>query len=395
MVSAACPASTRDEAEARPCVADIFRRFGPAYLRTHTLTPAQAKVLRAVIACRTAALGGHVDVCLDCGHGHPSYNSCRDRHCPTCQSSAAKRWLEGRLDRVLPTHYFHVVFTLPEPLRPVALANPELVYGLLFSAATGTLQELAASRLAAQLGITAVLHTWTREILLHPHLHCVVTGGGLSLDRTRWAACRDKYLFPVRVMGALFRGKFLDALVRAHEAGKLHFAGTSAHLAEPVAFASMRDALYKTNWVVFAKRPFGGPEQVIRYLSRYTHRVAISNSRILEVSDHSVLIKTRNGHTCSMRPEEFIRRFLLHVLPPEFRKIRHYGLLASANVNGRLVTAHRLLDKAGHNYDLRRAQAGELVGEPVVPQPRCPACGSDRLRREELTATARGPPVAA
>ncbi len=392
MVSAACPASARDEAEARPVVADIFRRFGPAYLRSHTLTPGQAKALRSIIDCRTAALGGHLDVCLDCGHGHPSYNSCRDRHCPTCQSHAAKRWLEGRLDRVLPTHYFHVVFTLPEPLRPVALVNPGLVYGLLFSAATETLQELAATRLDAQLGITAVLHTWTREMHLHPHLHCVVTGGGLSLDRTRWAACRDKYLFPVHVMGALFRGKFLDGLVRAHKADKLRFAGTSAHLADPVAFAGMRDALYKTHWVVFAKRPFGGPEQVITYLSRYTHRVAISSSRILEVSDDRILIKTRAGRTCSMRPDEFIRRFLLHILPSQFRKIRHYGLLAPANVNRGLITAHRLLDKAGHGHALRRVQPGELLGEPLVAPRRCPACGGEDLRRERLPATARGPP---
>lgn len=272
----------------RPTVAEVFRRHGLAYLCQHSLTPAQGKALRAVIACRTAALGGHLDVCLDCGHKHPAYNSCRDRHCPTCQSRAAKRWLEGRLARVLPTPYFHVVFTLPEPLRAVALANPKLVYDLLFAAATETLQELAATRLGAQLGVTAVLHTWTREMLLHPHLHCVVTGGGLSRDGERWIAGREGFLFPVKVMGSLFRGKFMDGLARAHKAGNLHFAGTSAHLVDPAAFAAMRRQLYRSEWVVFAKRPFGGPQQVIAYLARYTHRVAISSSRLVAMDDKAV-----------------------------------------------------------------------------------------------------------
>jgi hypothetical protein len=377
----------------RPTVADIFRRHGPAYLRAHTLTPAQGKVLRAVIACRTAALGGHVDVCLDCGYAHPFYNSCRDRHCPTCQSCQAKRWLEGRLDRVLPTHAFHVVFTLPEPLRAVALANPKLVYDLLFASAIDTLQKLAATRLGAQLGITAVLHTWTREMLLHPHLHCVVTGGGLSLDGTRWIACRETYLFPVKVMGALFRGTFLDGLLRAHKAGKLHFAGTSAHLANPVAFDALRRQLYKTEWVVFAKRPFGGPRQVIRYLARYTHRVAISDARIRSVTDERVVVSTRKGRSCAMRPGEFIRRFLLHVLPPQFRKIRHYGLLAPANVNRRLVAARQLLDDAGHRHDVPAFEPGELPDEPVASKPRCRACGGEHIRQEALLPPARGPPV--
>lgn len=393
MVTPACPAARRGTAEVRSTVVEVFRRHGPAYLCDHALTPAQAKVLRAVIACRTAVLGGHLDVCLDCGYAHPSYNSCRDRHCPTCQSNAAKRWLEGRLQRVLPTHYFHVVFTLPEPLRAVALANPKIVYDLLFVAATETLQGLAASRLGAQLGITAVLHTWTREMLLHPHLHCVVTGGGLALDGSRWVPCRDAFLFPVRVMGALFRGKFLDGLVRAQRAGSLHFVGTSAHLADPVAFAKMRAQLYKTPWIVFAKRPFGGPRQVIAYLSRYTHRVAISDARIRAVTEDRVVVSTRAERSCSMRPEEFVRRFLLHVLPADFRKIRHYGLLAPANVNSRFQTARRLLDVEPH--DTRVFEPGEVIGdapEAVIPTVRCRACGGDNLRREGLRPTARGPP---
>jgi hypothetical protein len=392
VVGPACPASARGTAEARPTVAEIFRRHGPAYLCQHPLPPAQAKVLRAVIACRTAVLGGHLDVCLDCGHAHPAYNSCRDRHCPTCQSSQAKRWLEGRLARVLPTPYFHVVFTLPEPLRAVALANPKVVYDLLFAAATDTLQTLAATHLHAQLGITAVLHTWTREMLLHPHLHCIVTGGGLALDGTRWVACRDTFLFRVEVMGALFRGRFMAGLVRAHKAGTLRFSGTSAGLADPVAFAKMRKTLYATPWVVFAKRPFGGPRQVIAYLSRYTHRVAISNARVRAVTDDTVVISTRKGRTCVLAPTEFVRRFLLHVLPPDFRKIRHYGLLAPANVNTRLVTARRLLLAAGHRLDTHPAAPDERLGDPPDSGPRCPACGSLRVRREILAPAARGPP---
>lgn len=391
MVLAANPAQ-RGTAESRRTVAEIFRRHGPSYLCQHTIAPAQAKVLYAVIACRTAELGGHLDVCLECGHSHPFYNSCRDRHCPTCQSNAAKRWLEGRLERVLPTHYFHVVFTLPAPLRAVALANPKIVYDLLFSAATGTLRELAASRLDAQLGITAVLHTWTREMLLHPHLHCVVTGGGLSLDGSRWITSRDAFLFPVKVMGALFRGKFLDGLIRAHKAEALRFVGSSAHLADPAAFARMRDQLYGTSWVVFAKRPFGGPRQVIAYLSRYSHRVAISDARIRAVSDDRVVISTRKGRTCTVRPDEFIRRFLLHVLPPEFRKIRHYGLTAPSNVNTRLVTAARLVEEAGHRHDTRPFEPEEILGDTTVPKRTCPACGGTNLRQETIP-PARAPPV--
>ena len=380
----------------RPTVASIFRLHGPAYLHRHLLAPAQAKVLRAVIACRTSALGGHVDTCLDCGHTHAAFNSCCDRHCPGCQASAAKKWTEGRLARVLPTHYFHVVFTLPAPLRPVALANPKLIYDLFFAAANETLQELAKTRLDAQFGITAVLHTWTRDLQFHPHLHCVVTGGGLSQDGTRWVACRDAFLFPVKVMGALFRGKFLDGLTRLAKLERLRFTGTSSHLTDPRAFAKMRSALYRTAWVVYAKRPFGGPKQVIEYLSRYTHRVGISNSRIRTVTNDAIVISTRGSRTCTLRPEEFIRRFLLHVLPAQFRKIRHYGLLAPANVKSRLVTARTCLDAAGHRYDTRLFEPGELPGDlPSVPpaqELRCDACGGSNVRRERVPADARGPP---
>lgn len=388
--------------EVRSPVAEIFRRHGPAYLLDHVLTPGQAKALRAVIACRTAALGGHLDTCEDCGVAVPSYNSCRDRHCPGCQSSAAKRWLKDQLERVLPTPYFHVVFTLPEPLRAIALANPKFIYDLLFLAAQETLQDMARRRLHAQLGITAVLHTWTREMLLHPHLHCIVTGGGLSLagrpgptNRPTWVNARQEFLFPVKAMSKLFRGKFMDGLVRAQNADKLHFAGTSAGLADPVAFAKMRNQLYKTDWVVFVKKPFGGPEQVIAYLSRYTHRVAISNSRIVSQDDDRVVIKTRGDARCVMPPAEFIRRFLLHVLPSGFRKIRHYGLLAPANVNTRRTVAATLLRLVDPRRDMPAYEPGELLGEPMEaakPMPCCPVCGSLQLRREEVPRPARGPP---
>lgn len=385
------PASTPAPAEPRAVVAEILRRHGPAYLRDHAVTPAQGKALRAAMACRTAALGGHLDVCRDCGWSKPSYNSCRDRHCPTCQSSQAAAWLEGRVRRVLPTHYFHVVFTLPAPLRAVALANPRIVYDLLFDAASSTLLELGASRLGARLGITAVLHTWTREMLLHPHLHCVVTGGGLRLDDQGWVGCKGAFLFPVRVMGALFRGKFMDGLVRAQRKGTLHFVGSSAGLADPAAFARLRATLYATDWVVFAKRPFGGPEQVLRYLSRYTHRVAISDARILHASDDRVVIRTRGDRSASMRPAEFIRRLLLHVLPTQLRKIRHYGLLAPANVNTRLALARRALGGEARGEELPKDSPLTVAEEPM-PVPRCPACGSDQLRREHVPVLPRGPP---
>lgn len=395
MSAPAAPAQAREPAGVRSPVAGIFRRHGPAYLRDHLLTPAQAKVLRSVVDCRTAALGGHLDVCADCGTATPSYNSCRDRHCPGCQAGAARRWLATRVERILPTHHFHVVFTLPAPLRAVALANPQLVYDLLFSAAQQTLQAMAARHLGAQLGLTAVLHTWTREMLFHPHLHCIVTGGGLSPDGGRWIAARESHLFSVRAMGALFRGKFMDGLVRAHRDGRLHFAGTSAGLSDPTAFARLRNLLYRTSWVVFAKRPFGGAEQVVAYLARYTHRVAISDARVLSATDERILVRTRGTDTCSMAPDEFIRRFLLHVLPPGFRKIRHYGLSAPGNVRTRLAAADRLLREADRRQDVVVTRPSDTAADvpPPVPTPSCcPACGSTNLWLEIVPRQPRGPP---
>lgn len=292
--------------------------------------------MRAIEVCRTEILGGHLDVCDSCGHSAPSYNSCRNRHCPKCQSLAQARWLEERKERLLPVHYFHVVFTVPATLRPLARLNQRALYKLLFEAASSTLLKLGEdpARLGAQLGFTAILHTWTRELEFHPHVHCVVTGGGLSSDGTRWVSSKPKFLFPVHVMSPLFRGLFLDGLKQLHQAGKLQLAN--------IDFQRLLNSLYATDWVVYAKRPFGGPEQVFQYLGRYTHRVGISNQRLLSIDEHGVTFYTKNGRTVTLAPAEFIRRFLLHVLPLGFVKIRHYGLWASGNATTRLEVARRL-----------------------------------------------------
>jgi len=395
VVATACPAVAPGTAEVRPEVAEIFRRHGPAYLRQHELPPQVAKVLRNIVRCRTAALGGHAGVCEQCGGEWLHYNSCFDRHCPTCQGPLAAVWTSARLERLVPTHHFHVVATCPAELRPVALANPRLVYDLLFAAVSETLLELAADRWQALPAITAVLHTWNRQMGYHPHVHCIVTGGGLSFDGERWVPCRPNFIFPVKVLSALIRGKFMEGFVRAHEAGRLRFAGTSAHLDDPDEFAALRRSLYGANWVVYAKRPFGDAENVIRYLSRYTHRVAISSSRLVSVDDDAVVFRTKGDATCRLHPDEFLRRFLLHVLPKGFRKIRHYGLSAPSNVRARLPIAQRLagaLNRRG-----RRALPPPTT--PMAPRSRpprvgdrCPACALGVLVHQPLP-PARGPPV--
>ena len=323
---------------ARPAfeVADVFRAHGEAYRLAHSMTGDQVKVMRAIETCRTAVLGGHVDLCLDCGAMTPSYNSCRNRHCPKCQGLEQAEWIDARKARTLPVHHFHVVFTLPAELRAVAKANQEVVYSILFREAARTLLDLGADRLGAVLGVTEVLHTWTRALTYHPHVHCIVTGGGLSLDGKRWISTSKKYLFPFKVLSRLFRGKFLAALRQAHSAGELK--GVSAK-----DFAVLVAQLYRKEWVAYAKKPFGRVEHVFEYLGRYTHRVGISNQRLLGLEEHAVRFLTKNGQSVSLPPEEFIRRFLQHVLPPGFVKIRHYGLLAPANVNTKLQAALRLL----------------------------------------------------
>jgi Putative transposase/Transposase zinc-binding domain len=366
-------------------VADIVRLHGEAFLRAHAVTPAQHAVLRDIVRCRTEVLGGHADVCSACGHVEISYNSCRNRHCPKCQSLAQARWLTSRLERLLPTHYFHAVFTLPSELHPLVLANPQAMYDMLLACAGETLTELGRDRLGAQLGVTEVLHTWTRELLFHPHAHCIVTGGGLSLDAETWVSTRPDYLLPVRVLAALFRGKFLARVVTAYDAGELRLEGSAAALADRDAFAQLRDKLYRKRWHVYVKPPFGGPEQVFQYVGRYTHRVGLSNRRLLSLDERGVTFRTRGDAIVTVSPDEFLRRFVLHVLPKGFVKIRHYGLLAAGNVTTKLAVARRLLTPAAAPLtepmrtpsDFREV----LLALTGVDLRRCPRCGGTMTRQ--------------
>jgi predicted Zn-ribbon and HTH transcriptional regulator len=371
-------------------VADVFRAHGEDYVRRHRLTPDQLKVMRDIVACRTAVLGGHLDVCPDCGHERPSYNSCRNRHCPKCQATAAAIWLEARQQRLLPVPYFHVVFTLPAALRVLCQRNPVPLYKVLFASASKTLLELGQDpeRLGAQLGFSAILHTWTRTLEYHPHLHCIVTGGGLNAAGDQWVPTRPDYLFPVRVLGALFRGKFLDGLLRRFAAGDLVFGPGCTELAVPEHFRCFVDRRYAEDWVVYAKPPFAGPEHVYQYLGRYTHRVGLSNQRLLHLDDRGVTFLTKGGASLTLAPDEFIRRFLQHVLPAGFTKIRHYGLLAPAHVHGRLHAARRLLTAAAPAAcppppPLHESRPGveRVLARLGVDPMRCPACGS-RLNRK-------------
>jgi hypothetical protein len=371
---------------------DILRRHGPTYCRHHPLTADQATVLRRLAACRTAELGGHVDGCDACGFARVSYNSCRDRHCPKCQARKRADWLETRLDRLLPVPYFHVVFTVPDFLNPLILHNQRRLYELLFQTASATLLTLTADprRLGARVGITALLHTWGQNLLFHPHLHCVVTGGGLSPDGQCWIAGRPRYFLPVRVLGKLFRGKFLAGLKDAYHTGLLRLEGSVAALADPGAFQQVLDAGYARHWVVYAKAPFGGAEQVFRYLGRYSHRVAISNSRLRDVTDTHVRFVWKDYADADRTKEmllgadEFIRRFLLHVLPKGFVRIRHYGLLASVNVAGKLEQCRRLLEahyqpKPARPIKTWIEQLLEWTGQEPL---RCPQCQGPLTRRE-------------
>ena len=339
--------------------------------------------MRAIESCRTQTLGGHLDVCPEpaCDFELPAYNSCRNRHCPKCQSLAQARWVHQRIERILPVHHFHVVFTLPAQLRGIARQNRGLIFDLLFEAASRTLLELGDDprRLGGRLGLNAVLHTWTRELAFHPHLHCLVTGGGLCQTTGRWLSLGRRHLFPVKVLGKLFRGKFLDGLRRLHRLGRLDLSGHAGRWADQTSFAALLDRLYRTDWVVYAKRPFAGPERVFRYLGRYTHRVAISNQRIQHIDQDSIRFATKNGGAVTLSHEVFTRRFLDHILPRGFTKIRHFGLYASSNVNTKLPVARACID------------AGSTQGAPATPRPlawyelllsltgrdptRCPRCG--------------------
>ena len=336
-------------------VADIFRERGPAWREAQRghLSLAQLKVMSAISQCRTAALGGHVLRCEGCGTDQVAYNSCRNRHCPKCQSTAAQRWLQARQDDLLPVEYYHVVFTLPAPIADIAYQNKAVIYGLLFDVAAEVLQTIAADpkHLGARIGATLVLHTWGSALTHHPHVHGIVPGGGVSPDGKQWVACRPRFFLSVRVLSRLFRRRFLEELQLLHHTGKLQFFGEHASLTYAQAFKAWLTPMRKCEWVVYAKRPFAGPEAVLAYLSRYTHRVAISNSRLISLDERGVTFrwkdyrakgKTRRK-TMTLSPEEFMRRFLLHVLPGGFHRIRHYGLLANGSRKASLALARELL----------------------------------------------------
>jgi hypothetical protein len=386
-------------------VADVIREHGERFLDRYgsVLSVAQRKALRDLPACRTAVLGGHVEHCLDCGHERIAYNSCRNRHCPKCQALARAEWLERQAEHLLPVEYHHVVFTLPALLGELALANAAFVYDLLMRSASATLRAVAANpkRLGAAVGVLLVLHTWGQNLHHHPHVHCVVTGGGLSCDEhgkvdavPRWVTCRPGFFLPVRVLSRVFRGKFLAGLRSAFDRGKLALPGRLALLAAPKARAAWWSSLYGKEWVVYAKRPVGGPAQVLRYLARYTHRVAISNARLVESRDGHVTFRYKDyadGHRqkrMTLTAEEFLRRFVQHVLPKGFVKIRHSGLLANRQRQARLELCRRLL-LAAHVA----ATASATDASPIEPaQPRCcPECGGTRLVYRALPAAMQGP----
>jgi len=375
-------------------LADVFRSHGDAYLRDHAahLGRGERRVIGAITACRTAALGGHVEHCDACGATRVAYNSCRNRHCPKCQGAARAQWLSARKAELLPAPYFHVVFTLPPAAAEIAFQNKALVYALLMRAAAEATMTLAENprRLGAKIGLLAVLHTWGQTLTHHPHVHCVVPGGGVSLDGTRWIACKPSFFLPVKALARLFRRLLLAGLEAAFEKNALCFLGELAPLSEPRAFAERIKSLRKTDWVVYAKPPFGGPEQVLAYLARYTHRAAIANSRLVAISDDEIAFTykdyRRNGRRKIMRlkPEEFMRRFLLHVLPGGFHRIRHYGLLARGDRAERLELCRKL---AAANHPVKEPTAPACEDAPTAKidaASLCPDCGA-LMRRIGVT----------
>jgi len=367
-------------------VANIFRDRGPAWRRANAghVSLGQLKVMSAIESCRTEALGGHVERCEDCAHTQIAYNSCRNRHCPKCQGAAAKQWLASREADLLPVPYYHVVFTLPAAIADIAYQNKAVIYDLLFKASAETLTTIAADprHLGARIGITSVLHSWGSAMTHHPHVHMIVPGGGISLDGERWVACRPGFFLPVRVLSRLFRRLFLEKLVAAHDAGRLQFFGNHAALTDAQAFAVYLAPLRKIEWVVYAKRPFGGPEAVLAYLSRYTHRVAISNSRLIAVGDNGVTFRWKDYRAdgrerqkiMTLATGEFIRRFLSHVLPQGFHRIRHYGLFASGTRADNVARARELLAVPKAHNDTASTTCAD-ASEPQTLSHPCPCCG--------------------
>jgi hypothetical protein len=367
-------------------VADIFRVHGPAWRHANAghVSLGQLKVMSAIESCRTAALGGHVARCQECQHTLIAYNSCRNRHCPKCQGLAAKEWLAERQAELLPVPYYHVVFTLPAAIADIAYYNKPAVYDILFKATAEALTTIAADpkHLGARIGFTAVLHSWGSAMTHHPHVHIIVPGGGLSRDGQQWISCRPGFFLPVRVLSRLFRRLFLERITALHAAGRLQFFGDHARLNEPGAFAAYLAPLRKLEWVVYSKRPFGGPEAVLAYLSLYTHRIAISNSRLITFDDASVTFRWKDYRAnesertkvMTLASDEFIRRFLIHVLPGGFHRIRHYGLFANAGRADNIAQARQLLDISAAHVEHGDA-GGTDDAEPHTPVHRCPCCG--------------------
>lgn len=380
-------------------VADIFRRHGPDFRKQHRLSKAQLKGMQAIERCRTSSLGGHVDACRKCGTVRVSYNSCRNRHCPKCQAIARERWLQARKEELLPVSYFHVVFTLPHDLNPVIQCNEVLGYHLLFQAAAQTVKELSEDKkyLEATPGMMSILHTWGQNLMYHPHIHCIIPAGGLCKDGS-WSNGRDSFFLPVKVMSRLFRGKFLCLLKQKHQGKELKFHGRVVELASESEFKSLMNKLYKQEWVVYAKKPFGGPEQVLSYLGRYTHRVAIANHRLIKMENDLVYFRWKDykqqgkQKVMKLTAEEFIRRFLMHILPSGFCKIRYAGFLATRGRKERIKHIRRILKCKTKELQKRNWQEWlyELTG--IIPG-YCPSCKDEALITVKVFPTAREPPL--
>lgn len=366
-------------------IADIFRQYGPAFRQANAghVSLSQLKVMSAIESCRTEAFGGHVAACTNCDHHHIAYNSCKNRHCPKCQGPAARDWMEARAEDLLPVEYFHVVFTLPTEIAQVAFWNKRAVYGLLFKTSAETVMTIAADpkRMGAKVGITSVLHTWGSALTHHPHIHMIVPGGGLSPDGTRWVACKPGFFLHVRVLARLFRRLFIEGLLALHQAGKLAFFGDREGLVDTAAFTKWLAPLRKPDWVVYAKPPFGGPEAVLSYLSRYTHRVAISNHRLVSADADTVAFRWKDYRikrgerqkVMRLATPEFIRRFLIHVLPDGFHRIRHYGFLASSTRRTNIVNARALLNVQRAEQITEPEPEAEVA--PLTLREPCPNCG--------------------
>jgi hypothetical protein len=387
-------------------VADVFRQHGPAYRESHKLTRNDWRVMHAIEVCRTSVLGGHKDKCDNCGHLEISYNSCRNRHCPKCQTLKKERWIEARGEDLLPIQYFHVVFTIPSELNHLVSMNRKVMYDLLFRSVSETLLELANDHrhLGAQIGATGILHTWGQNLMDHPHVHCIVTGGGLSSDGSRWVSSQKRFFIHVKVMSEVFSGKFLDHLKQCFKRGALVFPGSISHLKEPGNFEAFRKRFYDKKWVVYCKPPFGGPKGVLQYLGRYTHRIAISNNRILANRDGNVSFLWRDyaddsrKKTMTLKADEFIRRFLLHVLPERYVRIRHFGLLANRKrkdniaVCRKIIGGEKAVAKEKTKQETWQEQLLRICGIDVTS---CPVCQTGRMFRVALLHPLRcnSPPV--